>query len=100
MEKDTGQDRIRDESKPPDSNECISLEILSTGFQDLAEEQGKNAEKTTNVTCLPQNNPIVMRALSQNEDGDAYLFTELFRDKLVFDCSQKTGTCGMATIGM
>lgn len=89
MEKDTGQQRRNDEPGPPISDECISLELLSTGFQEQAEGQGKDINQIKNIEFLPQNNPTVMKALSQNEDGDAYLYTELFRDKFVFDCSQK-----------
>lgn len=89
MEKETGQQRRNDEPGPPISDECISLELLSTGFQEQAEGHGKDTNQIKNIEFLPQNNPTVMKALSQNEDGDAYLYTELFRNKFVFDCSQK-----------
>ncbi|MCP3944963.1 MAG: hypothetical protein GY710_26275 [Desulfobacteraceae bacterium] len=43
------------------------------------------AEKEKIVTNMPKNNKDVVRALYQNEDGDAYLLTDIFYGKYLYD---------------
>jgi len=46
---------------------------------------GVSKEEKNKITDIPTNDPLVLKAIFQNEDGDSYLLIKLFKDKYLFD---------------
>ena len=53
--------------------------------QQLLDEATKDIEKNKKIIKLSVNNKIVLQALMEGEDGDAYLLIKLLKDRYVYD---------------
>lgn len=53
--------------------------------QDIEQQIIENVEKNIKVLKLPRDNKTVIKALYQDEDGDAYLLIKCLKDRYVYD---------------
>lgn len=65
----------------------IDIEQKSSQDRDLEDEllKGIKDQKKNNISKMPISNKVVLKALQQGEDGDAYLLIKLLKDRYVFD---------------
>lgn len=81
-------EKLNQTEKPGNSTKNKSKKQKQSKLeQDLIKDVDRN--KSTKISKLPISNKIVLRALHENEEGDAYLLIKCLKDKYVYDHASK-----------
>lgn len=74
-----------EENKPVKKLRSPPRSLEKEIIKGVKNQENQSQEEKDKIINLPTSNKLVLEALHQNEDGDAYLFIKLVKDRYIYD---------------